>query len=353
MSGYMNKNEYKRIMSGVRPSAETVERIMDMTNDNKGFNFSRTFKKVASATLALAVLLGGGFGVNTAVQKNNADKPLSIMVAYAGDNGKLHFGKKSRQPIFYGIYVAPANDKKASKEAYNRWNADTQKVYAFSDERDKNESATYGRGGYPCCNSAGEETAYFYTLQGGEFSLTLEDYTDVKSFKVENKSRYGTLNFEYTTKEATEFAEWQEEQYKKYNANGYEDLPESVQQEIERRGGELMGLPEGADENFDLQAWEREQGLGHEYILTGDEIRYTQSVGYGERGLGKYHENKGYSLEWEASDDLADAIGNDTSFDLSQIKDTIIFTVVFNNGEVKTASLDIYFDSDGYMHCAE
>lgn len=50
------------------------------------------------------------------------------------------------------------------------------------------------------------------------------------------------------------------------------------------------------------------------------------------------------------TDDVYQAIGNDLNFDLSQIKDTITFTVNFDDGTVKTASINLFFDSDGYMH---
>lgn len=50
------------------------------------------------------------------------------------------------------------------------------------------------------------------------------------------------------------------------------------------------------------------------------------------------------------SDELEYAIGRNPYFDLSQIKDIIKFTVEFNDGTVKSASINLYFDSNGYMH---
>lgn len=88
----------------------------------------------------------------------------------------------------------------------------------------------------------------------------------------------------------------------------------------------------------------------HEFILTGDELRYSYNSRYGEMGLGRHKVCKGYWLTWEISDELVSAISENPDFDLSQIKDTITFTVEFNDGTVKTASLNLYFDSDGYMH---
>ena len=88
----------------------------------------------------------------------------------------------------------------------------------------------------------------------------------------------------------------------------------------------------------------------HEFTLTGDEIRFSQDTKSFECGKGKYKQNKGYFLLWEPSEELGYAIGDNPHFDLSQIKDTITFTLEYNDGTVKTASLNLYFDRDGYMH---
>ncbi len=317
----MNRKEYKKSMSGIHPSGSAVERIMDMTYYEEKSNKKLTIKRLACTALALALVAGSSFGINAAVKNN--DQPLSVMVAYASDNGKLSFGRKSPQKPFYGIYVAPYDDKKASDEAFNRWQADTAKLEQDIADGPDDAGYTRGRGGYPCYRSKdNKETAYFYTLEGGGFALSLEDYTDVKSFAVENKSIYGLLQFEYCVPD---------EEIDKYPI-----LKDDTATEEERQAF-LAEHPE-----FNLQ--------NHKWLLTGDELRYTQKAGYGSSGFGKYEENKGYSLYWATSEELQYAIGDNPEFDLSQIKDTITFTVEFNDGTVKTASLNLYFDSDGYMH---
>ncbi len=307
-----NRALYKNVMSGVHHSDDAIERIFDMTVDKKKTNKGLLFKKLACITLAFAILVVvGGFGANAIIQNNKADQPLTVIVAYAGDNGKLSFGSKSEQKIFYGIYLAPDDDKKACEEAAKRWQADKTKLMNNLDNvSSKGSSGNYGSGGFPCYSKKeNKTTAYFHTLEGGSFELDLEDYSDVKSFKVNNESEYGLIHFEY---------EFEHEIYYKDS-----DVP-----------------PEVAKQSL----------TAHEFILSGDELRYSQDTKTFIRGLGKYEQNKGYFTLWEPSEELCYAIGDNPDFDLSQIKDTITFTVEFNDGTVKKASLNLYFDSDGYMH---
>ncbi|MDE6470566.1 MAG: hypothetical protein K2L19_06050 [Eubacterium sp.] len=313
-----NRELYKDVMSGVRHSDDAIERIFDMTVDKKKANNKPLFKRLACAALAFAVLaVGGGVGANTILQNNKAGQPLTVMVAYASDNGKLSFGSKHDQPLFYGLYLAPYDDPKACKEAAARWQADKTKVLNQLDNKAEGSSGSYGSGGLQCYNIEQEkETAYCYTLEGGSFELDLKDYTDVKSFKVNNESEYGLLHFEYAD------LEWHDKVY-------YDDseIPEEF----------IEYLKEHPSED-------------HEFTLTGDEIRFSQNTGDYNCGLGKYETNKGYFLTWLPSEELGYAIGENPHFDLSQIKDTITFTLEYNDGTIKSASLNLYFDSDGYMH---
>lgn len=304
-----NRDLYKDAMSGVHHSEDVIERIFEMTVDKKKTKNSLLFKKIASAALAFVILVvGGGFGTNAIIQKSK--QPLTVMVAYANDNGKLSFGSKNDQKLFYGIYVAPSDDKKASDDAFKRWKADAKEIMNELDNNAEDSAGSYGQGGFPCYSSEQNiETAYFYTLEGGNFELNLEDYSDVKSFKVNNESVYGLLMLDY---------EYEHEVY-------YEDS--------------------------DMPAEELSRSItNHEFNLTGDELRYSQDTKTYMVGVREYEQNKGYFLTWNPSEELCHAIGDNPSFDLTQIKDTITFTVEFNDGTVKTASLDLYFDSDGYMH---
>lgn len=324
-----NREIYKAAMSGIRPSDEAVERIFDLTVDKKKPGFKQTFKKAVSVALALVmIVVGGGFATDAIVRNYKTNQPLTVMIAYAGDNGKLTFGSKSDQKLFYGIYVAPLNDKNACDNAKKRWQADTTELMNQLDNIDEDSSGSYGKGSFPCYSpEQKKETAVFYTLEGGMFELNLEDYSDVKSFKVNNESKYGLLQFDYEREETEQVYL---EQFPQMFDEDYVATDEEIQTFLDQH-------PE-----FSLHS--------HEFALTGDELRYSQDTKTYECGFGKYEQNKGYYLTWCPSEELTYAIGDDPYFDLTQIKDTITFTVAFNDGTVKTASLDLYFDRDGYMH---
>lgn len=319
----MNKNfdNYKNTYSQIRPTDDSIERVMNMTQQ-KEHKFRLNFKRVAAAALACALLIGGSLGTNYAVQKNRTTDEFGVLVAYASTGDYVKIGSQNKQELFYGLYLAPKDDQKASDSAKKRWRADYDKVRAeFEKLGSDGHSAMLsgGTGGTPCFNKAGETVATLYTVQAGSFALSLDDYTDVKSFKVENVSKYGYIEFDYLG-HREKMLEMSEEDYFE---EGYEVTDQ---------------------DSLDFYGW------GHEFKITGDELRRSQEDGTYAGGT-KHEVNKGYFMQWQPSMELLDdAIVNNPHFDLSEIKDTITFTVEFNDGTVKTASLNLYFDSDGYMH---
>ena len=320
----MNKDYYKATLSSVRHSDELTERIMNMTTEKKVRTNHPMYKRLAAAALALVLFIGGGAAISHYTDKSNE---LTVVVAYANDNGKLFFGSKSKQPTFYGIYTAPTSDKKACEDALARFQKDNAALLSKMDEDAKKGSyGSYGNGGFGCYNKDGEKTAVLYTLSGGEFELNLEDYSDVKAFKVNNVSKYGYLDFEYGSSKK---------------------IPDEILKELEAID-DFDALPPEKKEYYEQYIGKDEET--HEEEITGDELRYSQKIGFDVKGRGRYKTNKGYSLYWEASETLGEAIAENPNFDLTQIKDTITFTVTFNDGTVKTASLNLYFDKDGYMH---
>lgn len=316
-----NKEFYKDIMSNVQPSEQSVERIFDMTIDKKASK-GLTFKRLTSATLALAILVGSGAGIhqyinnkehisNTPVAQSNTN-PLSVMVAYAGEYkpvSEIKAGSLNEQQIFYSIHFADINDKASMDNAKKQFEEDYSNVTINADKLgNKGFSAAIGKSSGGIYSSKDEnEVGKIYTVRGGEFALNLDDYTDIKSFTVENESKYGELYMACQTK------------YDNFD-DAFNDALDAVQHKT-----------------------------GNKISLTGQELRNSKNCGMFEGGT-IHKVNKGYCLNWNASYELYEAIGNDLSFNLSNIKDTITFTVEFNDGSVQTANLNLYFDSDGYMH---
>lgn len=307
-----NKELYKNAMSGVRHSDDAIERIFDMTVDKKKTN-GLLLKRLACATLAFAVLIGSGFGINNAIHNSNSNE-FDVLVAYAATGEFCNAGAQSRQNLLYALYVTPEKDKEKAKEAESNYQKD------YNDNKEQIEKlgqdgywSSLGGSNLPCFDKDNKQTASLRTIEGGILALGLDDYTDVKFFQVENTSEYGYIRFEHLAQ--------------------YENL---------------LAISEKENALTDKEA-RAFYGIGHKFKITGDELRRSQQADLYSGGI-KEPLNIGYSLNWYPSDELCSAIGDNTDFDLTQIQDTITFTVEFNDSTVKTASINLYFDSDGYMH---
>lgn len=305
-----NKEIYKNAMSGVRHSDDTIERIFDMTVDKKSKK-GLTFKKIASVVLAFAILVGSGVGINqivsnkdpvtnTSVAQSNL-KPLSVMVAYAGEYkpvSDIKAESMNEQNLFYSIHYADVTDENASAEAERLYELDKTKLENDMDALSNQGHSSVLQSGKSTVNSIkGEATVKVFVLSGGIIALNTDDYSNVKNMTISNTGKYGELYFNYVTRKEKDGA----------------------------------------------------QQIGNKISISGKELRESQaSKGY-ECGTSPTV-NKGYELFWGITDEVYKAIGNDLKFDLSQIKDTITFTVEYNDGTIQTANLNLYFDSDGYMH---
>ena len=302
-----NKENFKGTFSNLSPSDECMEKIFDMTSSNK-YSKNQIFRRIVSATLALAVLVGGGYGATQFFNDNDKQtkivsnvyqnsNPLSVMVAYAGEYkslSELKAGNMYEQGLFYSIHFADINDTKALENAEKLYSSDKAKLEKELDALSEQGYSGVIQAGRSVINSVkGEATVRVNILQGGAIALNIDDYSVVKKMTIKNESDYGELYFNYVTKS------------QKYG----------------------------------------KQIIGNNISVSGKELEISQAIKAFE-----YPINKGYELFWGVTDDLYKSIGNDLNFDLTQIKDTITFTVEFNDGETQTARLNLYFDSDGYMH---
>ncbi|MGN1420440.1 MAG: hypothetical protein ACI4XC_02855 [Eubacterium sp.] len=304
-----NRDIYKDAMSGVRHSDDAIERIFDMTVDKK-VRRGLTFKKLASVALAFALLIAG-VGVNHFINNKETAKnpqvvqsntnPLSVMVAYAGEYKQVSDIKAdsmNEQNVFYSIHYADITDEKAIAQAEKLYELDRSNLEKDMDALSSEGHSAVLQSGKSTINSPkGEATVKVYVLLGGIIALNTDNYSDFKKMTISNISKYGELVFNYVTKA---------------KSNGM-------------------------------------QQIGNKISISGNELRESQESSVFECGTSPAV-NKGYELFWNITDDVYQAIGNDPKFDLSQIKDTITFTVEYNDGTVQTASLNLYFDSDGYMH---
>ena len=317
----MNKNieNYKNTYSALRPSDEAIERAMNMTNEKQKVIFKLTYKRLAAAVLALVLFIGGGFGINHFTNESNN---FTVLVAYA--DSPEYVSAANEQGLFGALYVAPVNDEKKYNDTMHRYCTDWDKISTAAEKTAKEGSSASlsgGLGPHDIELPSGDVTAKYWIIRAGHFALNLDDYADVQSFKIENISPYIYLNLE--------------------NPQFYEKMENDWYGRTEEEWNAMM------DEELLKEAY----SWAHAFEMTGEEIRDSPKSGYFSVTTKKHKvTNYGYFLSWEPSTELFNAIAENPDFDLSQIKDTITFTVTFNDGSVKTASLNLYFDKDGYMH---
>ena len=306
-----NKENFKGTFSNLSPSDECMKKIFDMTSSNKYFK-NQIFRRIVSTTLALAVLVGGGYGatqffndddkqtkiISNVSQNSN---PLSVMVAYAGEYkslSEIKAGNMNEQGLFYSIHFADINDTKALENAEKLYSSDKANLEKDMDALSKQGYSAVMHTSRSVIDSVkGEATVRVNIVQGGIIALNIDDYSVVKKVTIKNESDYGELYFNYITKS---------------QKNG-------------------------------------KQIIGNNISVSGKDLETSQASKTFECGT-KNPINKGYELFWGVTDNLYKSIGNDLNFDLTQIKDTVTFTVEFNDGKTQTARLNLYFDSDGYMH---
>ncbi len=294
----MNRNEYKKSMSGIHPSDQVVERIMDMTVDKKA-NKSIIIKRVASAVLALALLIGGGFGINHAVDSN---MPLGVMVSYAKEFMKVKSGTK--QTMINGVYFAPADDKEKCKIQYEKAKKDHNEIVAEVEKLDKDDTAAWeGIGQFEIYDKKGNVVAKLYTSGAGYFVADKDDYKNVKSLTVENESDDGYLQLEW------------------------DGTYDSIVENVEKRANS-----QNPYSDF----------INHKFTLTGEELRSSQKNNFNEYG---------YRVNWLPTPTIFEAEGYryDKNFKASSIKDKITFTFEYEDGSTESTSINISFDDYGHM----
>ncbi len=94
----------------------------------------------------------------------------------------------------------------------------------------------------------------------------------------------------------------------------------------------------GYVEYYDWRLIEEEQEKGKTiWIPHGNDITITAE---------QYHQDSG-GFHWKNSDKLDNAINDNPDMPLSTFKDTITFTVEYNNGSMEIGVIDVTFDDEG------
>lgn len=337
-----NKEFYKDIMSNVQPSEKSVERIFDMTLDKKA-NKGLTFKRLASVTLALAILVGGGFGINSLSKKNEKQYVSSagysiggIMTVEAKNELKGGTNADGRYDWGYRIYTKDITG--LSKEEIETEKENLAKLYICSGdkeilEKEEHDFDEFTLNGVIKDNiKINGNMMYAFERGATEQCLTIcgiDDPSTVKKISVSNTSKYGQLIINA------------DDLYYKENSNG-------------------EYIFDGTDVNTDLTCIE-----GHNKSISGDryeKCRIIENPSIKKFSKESFNKNSAaYGIElstgkvfyfyYDFTDEFFNLLGENPTYDLTDYKDEITIKVEFKDGKVSKNIIDVSMGKNGKTYC--
>lgn len=323
----MNK-KYKETFSAIRPSDESVERIMNMTKANHN---KRRLAPALAMVACLAILVTGIFAGGSIFKNANiADIPQSptpntiqqsdsnskigpgfVMVAYANESKdvKIVDDINSLEPSTPFIcQIGTVDIKGKSQSEIDSIVDDIYKKYRQFESTNEYGDVIY----FLSTNTDIYDDAVIYEAYCGNFNFDIIDDTveNVKQIRASNENKkYG---------------------YVEIQANDvyYND--------------DLTLKNDGID-------YTKSVFLTNSYddhvVLSGDRYKKCYALGKEIGGVSKY-----FGINWKIGDELLNELNSNPNFDLTQIKDTLTFEVEFNDGSIAKSVISIAFTSDGKMY---
>lgn len=321
------KNKYQQTFSLVRPSDESIERIMNMPKgeNKKRIKIAPVVATVACLTVLVAGIFGGGAildiinpkTIENPIVENDSSVskigPGFVMVAYADEQKdvKIVDDINNLEPSTPFICQIGAVDikGKSQKEIDKIVNV----IYEeYQNVEDENE---LGKVHYTfSTNTDVYDDAVIYEAYCGNFNFDINDDTvkNVKEIRVSN------INKEYG--------------YVEIQANDvyYND--------------DLTLKNDGI--NYDKSVYISNRFPEDKYAsISGERYQKCYEIGKKIGGVKKF-----FGINWKINDGLYAELNKNPNFDLTQIKDTITFEVEFNDGSIAKSVLDIAFTKDGKMY---
>lgn len=334
-----NKEFYKDIMSNVQPSEKSVERIFDMTLDKKA-NKGLTFKRLASVTLALAILVGSGFGINSLNKKNEKQYVSSAGYSIGGimtveAKNELKGGTNANSKYDWGYRIYTKNIVGLSADEVEREKIEMAKLLLCSgDDSHIDEKFDEFTLNDTVKNNIHINNNIIYATERGtvEQALTIcgiDDPSTVKEIRINNSSKYATPIIEAN------------DLYYRKNAN--EDY-----------------IFDNVGVNTDLTSIR-----GHDITLSGDrylkcrKIEAPQVKAYSKESLDKKSPfygmelatGKEFYIDYEFTDNFYNMLGENPSFNLTDFEDEITIMVEFKDGKIATNIIDVTMDENGKTYC--
>lgn len=281
----MRNNEYKNAYNQLYVSNKTIDNLYDITA-NKKLKSAGISKKVIACTMAFALVIGGGFGINYSV----SDK-ASVGIYVANANEVASIKKATPQDFTYQVYIADD-----SKEAISKWQKDKQELLDNAEKLGKDDyTASVRSGSSTATNKKSGKEYNFYTLSSGEFTVNVGNIEDVKKLTIENQNKYAELSV--------------------------------------------------AVFNDDMGNWYKD---ARKVEITGDKLQKSYDSGVCSFSNGKFKKeiNFGNGFTWDLTY-LGSYLSETDEIKLGDLNDTVIVTVEYKDGSVIKRGFNIEFDNDG------
>lgn len=314
-----NRELYKDIMSGIQPSEQSVERIMDMTKESK-----KKFKLAPALALVacVAIVVTGVFGGTAISAKVN---PVDITTE-----------KPPSKNVFTITAYAGEGDNRVSKEL------DDDNIvlmdYRFTRKYDKDGAIELHGSGESSFSVTGENIkSVTYSCKNGEIDYMF-DYN--KIIYLRSIGKYYDVILPYLDEYKHSRDEW--EVFKEHFNNGeYNQYFTNTEKKSidEYYQAELVY---DDDENIigvgviTKETWDKVHDFGELKEYTFENYMNVNT---------EFH-----SVYWEPNDDDIDKLVRDMSMGYDEIKhDTFTVTVEFNDGSTQSISYDLGFNKDGNL----
>ncbi len=313
----MKLNEFKNAVDLINVDEYFQSRLKEKVTEQCAKK-NRIFKKPAILGLVSVMVFAivvAGLGINNITVKNNdnvtSQNGISsgisrvvsgfVMIAYADDKKTYTSNIEGFEMSDFPFCKIGVSDIK-NKTEEEISNIIKQKKDEF---HNYNDSTKYLQSHFTC-ERMNDTLVYFTTFGAFDFDLNESDYSSVKEIRVSN------LN------------------------------PEISEMEIVAQDAMY-------DENLQL----KDNSIDYTNLvyITNYQKSYASVSGERFRRCMELEKtgNADFQINWKMANSLYETIDKNPDFDFTDIKDTVIFEVVYNNDAISKSVIDVAFDKNGNM----
>lgn len=329
----MNKKEFKNAMSGVQPSEQTIERIMDMAQQKSKKRVR--LAPLATAVVCLAVLVAGIFGGNAITARMNVTKPNDTtnrvlnqavnnvfnIVAYADENDeKKQIVLSDDNIVLQDCKLTKSYDSNGQLEIRGSGNS------SFSVYGENIKSVKYSCETGGICFVVDINKVHYLQEQGKYYDVVLpilDEYKNIKTSQLfdvfEEHFKKGEYDKYFTD-------------VKKKSIDDYYNVVWVYDDDIVDENGDSKIVGIGVVSN---DTWNEVKG-GHDGMKSYTFENY-------------FNTTEPFSdFYWECNQTDIDEILRNPEMGFDEIShDTLTIDVTFNDGSVQSVSYDLGFNSNG------